>query len=763
MTVFFSARYRILALPLVLGLGSACLGDVEVPPDPPGLFPVESPTRRARQRVEGTKPAGTAVLNHGEVLVAHDAQEGWSAEVALQPGDNALDLTSQRKSGLASVEHTPGLIFYEPNFPAAPTLQPVLSPTREPLQNLQGARPTGSALWLSRVDGTGAVLSSSEFVQAGESTDWTAQLDLGAVDGLFHFSLVARDTRGRSSEPVDFEVELDRVPAQLVSRYPAVGEVDVPTNALIQVALDDALALSFDSLDPDILVVRDTAGTRPGGVLTYQALSHTLSLAVPLQPGTRYTATLDAGRFADSAGNQTVPAPADWVWSFDTGPGEDGNTPLPPTVELPAEVDPSSHRTRATELALSGTKPAPSSVWINGNEVVAIDGSTTWHASWTLNLGVNDLEIVARGRNGFSSAPVTLMVQRDAVQPAPPTLFPAPPATVNEALVVLEGTRDPSTSVLLNGLVVVPRGPDTSWVYNADLIPGVNDLELRCRDALGNLSEPLRVLVDYTQTYQGPVPAGFKLLVSFNLRDLSTAQPVASSFDTGANRYAVDAWIEGPLQPGESCSFDAASKERRGIDYVATLVHYVGQKQGHQNPFWDLDYRAPDYLAALVTGGVFESVGLGRNADRRNDQSGSQGGDLVDGTGRVRISNEDLDLIDGVTEATTLPGLKVLEWLPLDRNLQRIPQGEYLVHILLSLDRDPGWVASADTETCWGDTSFSARGQHRIVKRLGLGSTGFNVTLGQATEESAPDVERGASQLRYLDPGGITFRWVKAP
>jgi hypothetical protein len=267
--------------------------------------------------------------------------------------------------------------------------------------------------------------------------------------------------------------------------------------------------------------------------------------------------------------------------------------------------------------------------------------------------------------------------------------------------------------------------------------------------------------VDFTQQYEGPVEAGFKLMISFAFRDLSQVSPVRSTFDTGANHYSIDAWIEGPLEPGETCVFDQASKERQNIRYLATLVHYIGSKAGHNNPFWDADYRAPNYLAALVTGGVFDYLGLGPASDRRDDTTGFQSGDLVDGTGKIKLTIADLENIDGITEPTVSAGPYTIEWVPLDPQLQRIQQGEYLIYILLGLDRDPGWVANNDLETCWGDESFSDVGQHRIVRRMSLGAVPYSVTVGQTGELAAPDVEQGADQLRYLTGQGITFRWFK--
>jgi hypothetical protein len=131
---------------LLLALAAGCLGDVDLAPAPPTLFPVESPTRKARQTLEGTKPAGTAVLNHGETIVQHDEGETWSYTLDLTPGDNQIDLTSQKGNGKESKESTQALIVFEPDF--SPRLTKLPPPPTRPASRSGGpSRPR--PLWSS--------------------------------------------------------------------------------------------------------------------------------------------------------------------------------------------------------------------------------------------------------------------------------------------------------------------------------------------------------------------------------------------------------------------------------------------------------------------------------------------------------------------------------------------------------------------------------------------------------------------------------------
>ena len=214
--------------------------------------------------------------------------------------------------------------------------------------------------------------------------------------------------------------------------------------------------------------------------------------------------------------------------------------------------------------------------------------------------------------------------------------------------------------------------------------------------------------------------------------------------------------------PLDKSAPDSAAKAGHGTMEFRLGYYNNDDSPSDGNPFLDEDYRAPDYLAALITGGVFVAAGFEPGADRRDDSTGQQGGDIVNAFGDVRISTSDLSLIDGVTAATRNHGVHVIEWLPLDRDLQRIQQGEYLVNVVINLDRDPVWPQTNDLETCWGDPADVSRGAHRIVRRVGLGATPFELTMGQSSELAGSDQEAGADQLRYVKPQGVTIRWVQA-
>ena len=158
---------------------------------------------------------------------------------------------------------------------------------------------------------------------------------------------------------------------------------------------------------------------------------------------------------------------------------------------------------------------------------------------------------------------------------------------------------------------------------------------------------------------------------------------------------------------------------------------------------------------------------LSSSVDRRDDSSGGPGTAVTGGGGAaIQITQDAVDTgIDGVTQATLKPGQKLVSWPAAGTEAARFDgtafsQGEYVLHLVINLDRSPTWIAANDEETCWGDGDYAREGAHRISARLGLGDVPFSLTIGQAGEESGPDAEDGADVLRYLANNGVTIVWA---
>jgi hypothetical protein len=258
------------------------------------------------------------------------------------------------------------------------------------------------------------------------------------------------------------------------------------------------------------------------------------------------------------------------------------------------------------------------------------------------------------------------------------------------------------------------------------------------------------------------VPSGWQLRVSMTLRDL-TGSRLANEFITGANNYGVDVWLEGPLAQGETCEFDATLKQRRNVKYVATLEHYVGGKTGHTVPFADDDYRGTDYIASLASGGVFNFLSITSETPRRDGQGREAMnllGRLTELDLRQKIDCFGLVGIDGCTEATVKSGVHVVDaWEPRrPPSAEPVQQGDYLLWVLLNLDRNGTWLTANDFETCWNEPADANKGMHRVVKRITLGTTPWSHTLTPADELSGPDPD-DSGPAKFLTQEGLTISW----
>ncbi|WP_321365273.1 LamG-like jellyroll fold domain-containing protein [uncultured Desulfuromusa sp.] len=95
--------------------------------------------------------------------------------------------------------------------------------------------------------------------------------------------------------------------------------------------------------------------------------------------------------------------------------------PSPPTVNLA-----STTITSSSSFLLSGTREPGTSIWINGQEMVAYDESATdWQATVTLHYGANLFNIVSRDVNGVSSRARSLSLILDNQPPQVVSTFPA--------------------------------------------------------------------------------------------------------------------------------------------------------------------------------------------------------------------------------------------------------------------------------------------------------------------------------------------------
>ncbi|MBI5847213.1 MAG: hypothetical protein HZB31_04570 [Nitrospirae bacterium] len=100
----------------------------------------------------------------------------------------------------------------------------------------------------------------------------------------------------------------------------------------------------------------------------------------------------------------------------------------------PPTVDPVVSPTVLSTVSLFGTKPADTSVFVNGTEVYPFDGLTAWQGTYALQPGSNTLNITAKDGNGYHSQPAILTVVRDNTSPTISSSAPANNAFVNSPI-----------------------------------------------------------------------------------------------------------------------------------------------------------------------------------------------------------------------------------------------------------------------------------------------------------------------------------------
>jgi len=206
--------------------------------------------------------------------------------------------------------------------------------------------------------------------------------------------------------------------------------------------------------------INDNAATVDVNGVAATVASGQFTASVPLVTGHNpITATA-----RDALGNQSVKSIAVFVPPAQPPPMPTVGTTGPPIPRV----------TTQSSLTIGGTKTAGTSIWINGQQVVAADNNTTWAATLSLVEGDNDLIIVAKNADGTSSAEVHRTIIVDNLKPV--VTF-APPAKTNFNPVPLTGSVDDSdTIVTINGIAATRT--KRAFDISVPLTLGTNNLHL---------------------------------------------------------------------------------------------------------------------------------------------------------------------------------------------------------------------------------------------------------------------------------------------
>lgn len=150
--------------------------------------------------------------------------------------------------------------------------------------------------------------------------------------------------------------------------------------------------------------------------------------------------------------------------------------------------------TNISHQTLSGAKEVDTSIWINGVDVVPLDSSVNWSYSYNLSEGFNDISITSRDIAGNESSSITTTILLDTGAPAAPALD-AVVSPTNISPQTLSGTKEATTSILINNIEVVPVNSSTTWTYDFNLSEGENNISITSKDSAGNESSEATVKI----------------------------------------------------------------------------------------------------------------------------------------------------------------------------------------------------------------------------------------------------------------------------
>ena len=188
--------------------------------------------------------------------------------------------------------------------------------------------------------------------------------------------------------------------------------------------------------------------------------------------------------------------------------------------EAPPSVDPVASPTASQTITLTGTKPANTSIDINGTEAVPLDSLTTWQTSYYLQPGANALNVVAINAGGDHSDPITVTVIFDNTPPRVSTSTPQNNAVFNTAISSVSLTlMDDYSGIDLNSTVNGASVKDSSgqgisgtWAVSGSdtviftpsspLVDGTYTVTVYPTDTLGNGST-----AQITFTYDTTAPS----------------------------------------------------------------------------------------------------------------------------------------------------------------------------------------------------------------------------------------------------------------
>lgn len=300
------------------------------------------------------------------------------------------------------------------------------------------------------------------------------------VTGDGNHTITARQRDSVGNQGLDLASRtffLDVVAPTLVSTDPANGAVSssIPN---VKATYSEGLSLGSIQVANRVGTIVDGSTSLVDATMTWTPTQALLETASP------FTATTQA---TDNGGSNS----ASTAFSFNI----DATAPAAPTITAPAANASLSN----PSVVISGTAEAASVVTVREGTAVLgsipADGAGAWSITKSMGNGSHTIGVSAVDAAGNLSgtAARTFSVTADTVAPGAPVIAsPTQGATLNNALVTISGSTEPSAVVrVTEGVTQVAQTTATtsgSWSTTATFALGAHSIKATATDGVGNVS-----------------------------------------------------------------------------------------------------------------------------------------------------------------------------------------------------------------------------------------------------------------------------------
>ncbi|PIZ70843.1 hypothetical protein COY07_06060 [Candidatus Peregrinibacteria bacterium CG_4_10_14_0_2_um_filter_43_11] len=482
---------------------------------PVTVTPFYSPVYTTEFTLSGTKGANTGVwINHEEVVPVN-AQTNWSATVTLKNYNNAFAILSKDEAGNEGSILAQTVIYAVP----VPSVDSVgSSPQKNPIV-LTGKKATGTSLWMNDV----------QVVSLNNETNWSAEVSLGKGGNSFTF--FTKNAFGLKSNPVAFSFDysvlspsIDAFPSLIYTfnytlsgtKSPFTG-IWINDKEMIPLNSDTKWAYTVNITGKEntfSIYSKDSAGIKSEKKtvsIVYKTPTPIVDdfsssmITNPLKlTGTKVA---DTSIWINEKEYVALDNQATWTTKVILSTGmNDFNVisktsfgavsssvdlHIPYNITAPV-INPIPDVVYKTHYALTGAKPANTSIWINNKEVVPFGVKTNWSALVTLDKHKNTFTVFAKDKEGNESTSVSQTILYEVLPP-----WASPVALPVSNPVMLNGIKSSDLSLWMNGVEIYPSG-SSNWKIQIPLEKGINTFTFLTKNEFGMESEPAVIAITYS-------------------------------------------------------------------------------------------------------------------------------------------------------------------------------------------------------------------------------------------------------------------------